>query len=421
MILSLFGKKIDIRKKDVLAAALAAAHALLFPLFCLALLAAALLRKRPAANPVRRAIVFNLGGIGDHVFSLPLLAEVKREYPKARIDLLTTTRGVAEWNKSISRTYYLKNGFNVVRLLRYGHLPLFSVFVMDPWLCFRLLSRHYDLALILGPGKLNADYAAKLFYLAGARKRYGSFFCDKAVWRYLSCPSAPEAPLNLRILYVRVLPHKQTTAIIDERWKALALVEPAPSVDMQSVRGLKVVIHPGGKAGVNLRQWDPLKYAEVAGRLVFEKSAAVFLTGGPDEAALCEQIRAAAPESITNLAGKLTLPQLMGVLSQADLVIANDTGPLHLAGLAKANRIVAVYGPTNPDLLAPLWNCHIVRPSVECAPCLGAIGGDPKDFCKHSVLFECILSIQVDQVWAAVEHALEELSDKTRKMYVGKD
>lgn len=110
------------------------------------------------------------------------------------------------------------------------------------------------------------------------------------------------------------------------------------------------VLHPGA---VDVRRrWPAEHFAEVGDELV-RTGLDVVLTGGPDEAATVAEVVARMREGARDLCGALTLGGLAGTLSRAALVVANDTGPLHLAAAVGA-RTVGLYWWPNVVTSAPL-------------------------------------------------------------------
>ena len=72
---------------------------------------------------------------------------------------------------------------------------------------------------------------------------------------------------------------------------------------------------------------------------------------------------------VKNLAGKTTVGEMAAVMDKCDWIVANDSGPLHVAA-ALGKKTVAIFGPTDPDRTAPLADCvTIVREKPDCAPC----------------------------------------------------
>ncbi len=104
-----------------------------------------------------------------------------------------------------------------------------------------------------------------------------------------------------------------------------------------------------------------------------------------------------APLTMLDLCGQTRLPQLAALTREADLVISNDTGPLHLAAAAGA-RVLGIYTCTDPNLTGPIGpRAATVQSRVWCAP----------SFCKSCNRLECMAELTPDRVWPHVKDQLE--------------
>jgi heptosyltransferase-2 len=108
-----------------------------------------------------------------------------------------------------------------------------------------------------------------------------------------------------------------------------------------------VVLVPGGARNVlresGLRRWPVERYREIAERLI-GAGRAVTLIGNADDAWVRPYFEGL---TVRDEIGAHDLPGTLGILASADLVITHDTGPLHLARLARA-PLLALFGPTMP-------------------------------------------------------------------------
>jgi len=112
-----------------------------------------------------------------------------------------------------------------------------------------------------------------------------------------------------------------------------------------------VVLHPG--ANWPHKRWAPERFAALGDRLAQSQHAHVIITGGPKDVPLARTIQQAMHQPATVIAGQTTLRQLAALLEQAQLLVSNDTGILHVAA-ALGRPVVALYGPTSPSLTGPL-------------------------------------------------------------------
>lgn len=162
-----------------------------------------------------------------------------------------------------------------------------------------------------------------------------------------------------------------------------------------------IVVAPGSVWAT--KRWLGSGYADLARRLVVE-GRCVLLVGGPSEQECCAAIAAEAglpPEA--NLAGKLSLTQLLALIAAACLVVTNDSAPLHLAE-SVGTPVTAVFGPTVPEFgFGPLSDASSVVQieGLLCRPCR-IHGSEACPIGTH----ECMTGISADQVLAASATAL---------------
>jgi heptosyltransferase-1 len=131
------------------------------------------------------------------------------------------------------------------------------------------------------------------------------------------------------------------------------------------VGGSYVVLNPGGGWGSKL--WPAEQFGAVA-RAFEERGLTSLVTWGPGEDALAEGILAASGGRARRCF-PTTLLELVEVLRRARLVVAADTGPLHIA-CALGTPVVGLYGPTDPARNGPFSpEDPIVRRTPPCAPC----------------------------------------------------
>lgn len=160
-----------------------------------------------------------------------------------------------------------------------------------------------------------------------------------------------------------------------------------------------LVLHPG--SSWPLKNWLDERWAELARRLSSDYGAPVLITGSARERAMIEALAVASQASAISLAGRLSLGGLSALFSRARVVIATDSGPMHLAALADA-PVVGLFGPADPALFAPLapaGRSRVVRIKLPCSPCGTLI--DPP--CGATTAPRCVTGISVDTVLAAVK------------------
>jgi len=126
-----------------------------------------------------------------------------------------------------------------------------------------------------------------------------------------------------------------------------------------------VLLNPGG--GWASKLWPPEAFGALA-RGLGERGLACLVGFGPGEEALAERV-AAASGGAARVAFSTTLRELLELLRRARLVVAADTGPLHMA-CALGTPVVGLYGPTDPLRNGPFSPAdRVARREPPCAPC----------------------------------------------------
>lgn len=132
-----------------------------------------------------------------------------------------------------------------------------------------------------------------------------------------------------------------------------------------------VVVHPGSGDHFPGRRWPAARFAALVGALA-DDGAAVVVTGDASERDLAHRVAGARARRarVHDLSAQLDGDELVTLLAAADLLVTNDTGPLHLAD-ALGTRAVALYGPNTPHRYGPrLPGSRALFADLPCSPCL---------------------------------------------------
>ena len=336
------------------------------------------------AAMARNLLVLRFSSVGDVVLTSGALSALKREAPDAAI------------------TYVTKSAF--VDLVRH-HPAVSHVVGLEPFesassLLARLKAHGpYDGVIDLH-GKLRSRWIS-----ARTRAR------RKVVWQKRALADTLLVPMRVR-KYRAEMPIAARYHGAVERFAGKSLPrEPLTYVageaavkaarDKLVARGVDlgrptVVMSPG--ALWSTKQWPVERFGALAAKACV-RGANVVLTGNSAEADLTKRVHAIAPLTV-DLAGSLSLAELGGVLSQARAVVANDSGPMHMArGLAIPT--LAFFGSTDPAQFR--FDGHaLAYAAVECAPCsLHGLARCPK---AH---FRCMNDLGVDHAFSLLERLLD--------------
>ena len=146
-------------------------------------------------------------------------------------------------------------------------------------------------------------------------------------------------------------------------------------------RSAWVVIHPGTTAPS--RRYPPEQFALAARRLVLDVDMQVIFTGSSGERTEVEQIQTAMGVHSFSLAGELDLGELAALLAMAPLLIANNTGPVHIAA-AVGTPVVDLYALTNPQHTP--WGVpnRVLNHDVPCKYCYKSVCPEGHHHCLRS-------------------------------------
>jgi heptosyltransferase-2 len=135
-----------------------------------------------------------------------------------------------------------------------------------------------------------------------------------------------------------------------------------------SLKDTLVVLNPGGYYG-SAKRWPAASFGALAARLQADKGAQIVIVGTQHESPLAESISNVLSVPPMILTGRTTLRQLAAVISRADLMVTNDSGPMHLANALQV-PVVALFGPTDPRVTAPFQEPSTwLHNQVPCWPC----------------------------------------------------
>lgn len=155
-----------------------------------------------------------------------------------------------------------------------------------------------------------------------------------------------------------------------------------------------VVMAPGARSDV--KRWTASGFAETA-RHLWHSGRMVILVGDKSEYEAIKQVEEAAGKPVTSLIGALTLRELAGLISEAVLVVTNDSAAMHLANELE-RPVVSIFGPTDEMKYGRFGpGRRVVRRNLDCTPCEQAKCPLPRRICLD------------DLPAAAVIQACEEL------------
>jgi ADP-heptose:LPS heptosyltransferase len=168
-----------------------------------------------------------------------------------------------------------------------------------------------------------------------------------------------------------------------------------------------ILLNPNASDLLPLRRWPPLRYVELARRLL-ERYPELFIgfTGAPAEAAPNNQLADEVGSSrVIPLAGKTTLRQVLVLYTRSEILVTNDSGPAHFASMTPI-RVVTLFGPETPALFAVRSpNATALWAGIACSPCVSAYN-NRQTVCRNNL---CMQAITVDNVFENVTRIYDSL------------
>jgi ADP-heptose:LPS heptosyltransferase len=155
------------------------------------------------------------------------------------------------------------------------------------------------------------------------------------------------------------------------------------------------VVHPGATAAS--RRYPPERFGIAAQRIAEEAGAAVVFTGGADEAAYIEAARTMMKAPSLSFAGQLSLGELAALIARAAALVANNSGPVHLAA-ALATPVVDLYALTNPQHTPWLVAARVLNQDVPCRNCLKSICPQGHHQCLLGVPAQAVADATLDLI-----------------------
>lgn len=326
---------------------------------------------------LKRILIVGPAWIGDMVMAQSLFKVLREQYPQVAIDVLAPA-----WSAPILK--------RMPEVRRHIEIPLahgeFGLGVRYR-LGKQLRAEGYDQAIVIP----RSWKAALVPFFARIPQRTGY----KGEMRYGLLNDI--RPLDKSVL-------SQTV----QRYVALGLLANAESppayptpelrVNSQSARntinefnlslGAPILaLCPGAEYGP-AKCWPPEYFASVA-RTKLAEGWQVWVLGSAKERVLAEKMTHMAPGCV-NLVGKTTLDQAIDILSQAGVILSNDSGLMHVAAALKRS-LVAIYGSSDPAYTPPLSEkVQIEYLALDCSPCFART-------CQYGH-YRCLKDIKPEQV-----------------------
>lgn len=320
--------------------------------------------------------MIRLSSIGDVILTTPVLKEFKKKYPDAVVDFMVLDK----FKDSIEGCPYVDNLiiFNKKEYPGIRGLKKFSDTIKGNGYDYV-----FDLHSKLRSVAISAFIGSKTFRY---RKR--------ALWKTL-------------LVKAKMMRYSADNTIVKNYFGALKELEVEykgedlnftfSQKDQEAVseyRGL-VVFAPG--ASKDTKKWTVDGFGNLAKLLREKYGKRVALIGGSGDNEICERINSISQGSCLNLAGKLSLKESGALLSEADFLVTNDSGPFHISRGVKKKAFV-IFGPTDPKMFEYDQYGVLIDREEPCSPC--SLHGDKVCPKGH---FNCMNLLKAEDVMKVIE------------------
>lgn len=156
-------------------------------------------------------------------------------------------------------------------------------------------------------------------------------------------------------------------------------------------------LNPGSTYG-DAKQWLPERFEELSRKLIEKHGCEIIIFGDSDTGTLAKKISAGLDGRVVDATGRTSILQLAALVQCCDVLVTNDTGPMHVA-CAVGTPVVAVFGSTDPVTTSPLGpDSVIVRVNIPCSPCLKRTCPEGHHRCMHAVTVDDVEDAVLEQL-----------------------
>lgn len=352
-----------------------------------------------------RILIRGVNWIGDAVITLPAIRAIRRAIPDTQISLLVKPwvaeifKGCPDVDEIIPYDEQYKGVTGKLKLVR------------------TLRQKKFDKAILLQ----NAFDAALIAWLAGIPERIGYQRDYRGCLLTKCIPLKSNAGKHQVYYYLDLLEEagiKPVTAgpyiylSDEERENARALLNSSPITPHPSPL---IGINPGATYG-SAKRWPAEHFAELIRKIINELDGRVLIFGSPAEVEIADEIvkqlgtqNSELKTHILNMTGKTSLRELAALISECDVFITNDSGPMHIAAALHVPT-VALFGSTDSSATGPFGDGHkVITKKLSCSPCL-------ERECPEGHL-KCMTEITPEEVFTA----LKDLLPKEKAIFLDKD
>ena len=356
-----------------------------------------------------KILIINPLGIGDVIFSTPIIEILHKHFPGSYIGYICNRRAsdLLETDPRINKIFiYEKDDYRQA-----WHESKVSAVKKIFFFLKLVKSEKFNMSIDLS---LTYQYSMCMKFI-GIKKRIGlnyrnrgKFLTDKVDIEGFEDKHVIEYYLDLlRPLGIDVSQYKITPKVYLPKTEQEIVKSLLNESDIGN-NDILVGIIPGCGASWGLdakyRRWLPENFAKVADDLVEKNKAKIILFGDKKDIEVCAAVRSLMKHKSIMACGKTAIKEFLSLTNKCKVIVTNDGGPLHIAvGLGVST--VSIFGPVDENVYGPYPKSEkhtvVSKNDVKCRPCYKKF---KYDRCENRI---CLDSITVDEVYAAAEKALK--------------
>lgn len=358
----------------------------------------------------QKILIINPFGVGDVLFSTPLVSAIKRRYSNCYIGYICNirTRSILMTNPEIDELFIFERD-EYRDLWEQSKIGCIKK-LLDFWR--NVKKGQFNKAIDLSLGKEYAFFC----WLIGIKERRGFDYRGRGRFlthkiRFDGFNEKPVAEYYLDILGFPVDRQGIETILVftDEDGSYIDNFLREKGISNQ---GYLIGIAPGGgisfgSKNLDKRRWGVEKFSKLADRIIKEFGAAIVLIWGPGEQELVKGIKSLMEENVL-IAPQTSIREMAALCKRCDLVICSEGGPLHIAS-SQGTRTISIFGPVDEKVYGPYppgGDNVTITSSTECRPCYNRFKLPECDTRK------CIEDIRVDTILDAVSLQLNKAGIK---------
>jgi len=316
-----------------------------------------------------KLLIVKLHALGDLVIATPAIQRLRDGLPEARIELLTT-----DWAAPAVKGFEaLDETIVAPHKLFFGRRPKLINLLK---LAFKLRSKKYNAAVVFHISRridlFTVTAVGTYRFWFGEKNAERQTYLDEEKHSALTaCDLADLAVTALGGRSVKPLELKDIQyhwCVLDEERRTARNL-----LDAEGVSGRYAVIFPGGGSNPSAtnreKRWTAAGFAALAEWIAESRGLQVLVMGGSSDKDAVEAMMNLTKNAPVNLAGKTSVRILAAILSQAGLVVSNDSAPMHIACAVGAPTL-GIFGPTGANAKAPIGKRSAsVSLGLPCSPC----------------------------------------------------